>query len=98
MAGAHGARFVARARTLRGNQTDAETRLWSRVRNRQLFGFKFVRQEQGDPYFADFACRERDLSVEGDGGSTRSWRTTSGGARFLPSTTIASSASGTTRC
>ena len=32
------------ARRLRGNQTDAETVLWNRIRNRQIDGHKFVRQ------------------------------------------------------
>jgi len=30
---------------LRVNQTDAETVLWNRIRNRQIDGHKFVRQE-----------------------------------------------------
>jgi very-short-patch-repair endonuclease len=32
------------ARRLRVNQTDAETVLWNRIRNRQIDGHKFVRQ------------------------------------------------------
>ncbi|MHB1109041.1 MAG: endonuclease domain-containing protein [Devosia sp.] len=59
---------VGRARSLRTSQTDAERRLWSIVRNRRMHGFKFVRQLPVGPYFADFACRERDLIVEVDGG------------------------------
>lgn len=47
--------------------TDAERRLWARIRNRQLLGFKFVRQHPVGPYIADFACREADLIVEIDG-------------------------------
>jgi len=62
------AKFTARARDLRTNHTDAEQRLWSRLRGRQLDGHKFVRQLPVGPYFADFACRERDLIVEIDGG------------------------------
>ncbi|MHB1103770.1 MAG: endonuclease domain-containing protein [Devosia sp.] len=58
---------INRARRLRSNQTDAERKLWSIVRNRQMHGFKFVRQLPVGPYFADFACRERDLIVELDG-------------------------------
>ena len=41
--------------------------MWSELRNRQLNGFKFVRQLAIGPYFADFACRERMLVVEVDG-------------------------------
>jgi very-short-patch-repair endonuclease len=57
-----------RARQLRRAQTDVERKLWYRVRNRQLEGFKFVRQEPVGPYIADFACRELRLIVELDGG------------------------------
>jgi very-short-patch-repair endonuclease len=56
-----------RARGLRREQTAAEARLWSRLRNRRLAGFKFVRQEPIGPYFADFVCREALLVVEVDG-------------------------------
>lgn len=58
---------VARARSLRRNDTEAEHRLWNIVRNRQLDGHKFVRQLPVGPYFADFACREAALIVELDG-------------------------------
>ena len=56
------------ARKLRANQTDAETRLWHRIRNRQISGFKFVRQEPIGRYICDFVCREQRLVVEVDGG------------------------------
>lgn len=61
-------KFVARARSLRENSSDAERKLWSRLRDRQLLGHKFVRQLTVGPFIADFACRERDLIVELDGG------------------------------
>jgi Uncharacterized protein conserved in bacteria len=62
-------RFAQKAaRVLRINMTDAERKLWSRLRNRQLLGFKFVRQEPVGRFIADFACREADLLVELDGG------------------------------
>jgi very-short-patch-repair endonuclease len=38
------------------------------LRRRQLSGFKFVRQEPINRYYADFACRERRLIIELDGG------------------------------
>ncbi len=56
------------ARRLRVNQTDAETVLWNRIRNRQIDGHKFVRQEPIANYICDFVCRERLLIVEVDGG------------------------------
>ena len=57
-----------RARALRANATDAERRLWSQLRNRQLAGRKFHRQHPIGPFIADFACLEARLVVEVDGG------------------------------
>ena len=56
------------ARGLRRRQTDAERRLWFRLRDRRLFGVKFSRQVPIGPYVADFCCREQRLVVELDGG------------------------------
>jgi very-short-patch-repair endonuclease len=56
------------SRRLRVNQTDAETKLWNRVRNRQVGGHKFVRQEPVGRYICDFVCREKLLVIEVDGG------------------------------
>ncbi|MFN7010641.1 MAG: endonuclease domain-containing protein [Allorhizobium sp.] len=55
------------ARSLRQNETEAEFRLWSDLRNRQLNGYKFSRQVPLGVYVADFVCRERHLIVELDG-------------------------------
>ena len=55
-------------RGLRSNQTDAERKLWVALRDRRLGGYKFVRQEAIGPFIVDFACRERRLIVEVDGG------------------------------
>ena len=59
------------ARRLRREATDAERRLWSRLRNRQLGGFKFRKQETIGRCIADFACVECRLIVEADGGQHR---------------------------
>jgi len=56
------------ARRLRIDQTDAETVLWNRIRNRRIDGNKFVRQEPIIGYICDFVCREKRLIVEVDGG------------------------------
>ena len=56
-----------RTKELRIRQTDAERKIWSRLRNKQL-GWKFRRQHQIDGYEVDFACTERGLVVELDGG------------------------------
>ena len=57
-----------RARALRAASTDAESLLWSKLRDRQMLGLKFRRQHPVGPYFADFACLEIGLIVELDGG------------------------------
>ncbi|WP_407518718.1 endonuclease domain-containing protein [Methylobacterium oryzisoli] len=59
---------IRRARGLRQTQTEPEARLWSRLRDRRLGGFKVVRQCPIGPYVADFACREARLIIELDGG------------------------------
>jgi|SRR5208283_450437 len=55
------------ARQLRLKQTDAEQRLWSRLRASQLEGFKFRLQYPIGPFFADFLCPEAKLVIELDG-------------------------------
>jgi very-short-patch-repair endonuclease len=55
------------ARKLRNDMPEAERRLWSRLRLKQLDGFRFRRQHTTGPYIADFACIEAMLIVELDG-------------------------------
>ena len=59
---------VARSRRLRRNFTDAEMKLWLSLRDRRLYGQKFLRQVSMGPYMVDFICREHQLIVEVDGG------------------------------
>ena len=59
---------TTRARTLRKTPTDAERRLWARLRRRQLDDCRFRRQAPIGRYIVDFACFERRLIVEIDGG------------------------------
>jgi very-short-patch-repair endonuclease len=56
------------ARHLRKNPTEAEERLWWKLRYRQLLGCKFRRQAPIGEYVVDFVCHERKLIVELDGG------------------------------
>jgi len=56
------------ARSLRSDQTDAEHRLWTLLRNRRLGGFKFRRQHPIEPYILDFYCDDAKLAIELDGG------------------------------
>ena len=58
---------MERAQQLRRDQTDAERKLWSRLRAAQL-GAKFRRQHPVAGYYADFCCVEHQLIVELDGG------------------------------
>ena len=57
-----------RSRSLRVDQTRSEGLLWSILRAKQLCGLKFRRQHPIGPWFADFACPEKLLVVEIDGG------------------------------
>jgi very-short-patch-repair endonuclease len=59
---------LARSRELRRDSTDAEKRLWSLLRNRNLEGWKFRRQVPIDSFIVDFCCIEARLIVELDGG------------------------------
>jgi very-short-patch-repair endonuclease len=56
------------ARDLRRNMTDAERLLWYFLRARRFAGCKFRRQHPIGPFIADFACVERRLVIEADGG------------------------------
>jgi very-short-patch-repair endonuclease len=55
------------ARQLRGSQTEAEQKLWTFLRNRQLKGKKFRRQHAIAHYVVDFYCHECKLAIELDG-------------------------------
>ena len=55
------------ARELRQSGTDAECKLWYRLRAGRLNGLKFRRQHPIPPYIVDFYCDARKLVVELDG-------------------------------
>lgn len=64
-------RFVLKNRVqrlLRSSMTDAERRLWQKLRGKQLYGWKFRRQHPYGDYVLDFVCLESKLVVEVDGG------------------------------
>jgi lysyl-tRNA synthetase class 2 len=52
---------------LRRNETEAEVKLWSRLRDRRLDGWRFKRQVPKGRYIVDFCCAEARLIVELDG-------------------------------
>jgi very-short-patch-repair endonuclease len=58
-----------RSRILRSNAPSAEEKLWLRLRDRRLGGFKFVRQFPIENFFVDFACRQQRVIIEVDGGT-----------------------------
>jgi len=55
-------------KNLRKSQTEAEARLWSHLRNRNLNGIKFRRQRIVLGYIVDFICIDKKLIIELDGG------------------------------
>lgn len=56
-----------KARGLRNNMTRAEIILWSRLRMKQLGGYKFRRQQKIYDYIVDFYCHKLRLIIEVDG-------------------------------
>lgn len=56
------------SRRLRNAMTDAEQRLWSRVRHKQLAGVQFYRQKPLLHYIVDFFAPAAGMVVEVDGG------------------------------
>jgi very-short-patch-repair endonuclease len=59
---------MSTVRRLRREQTDAERKLWFRLRDRRLAGLKFRRQMPIKSYVVDFCCESARLIVELDGG------------------------------
>src|SRR5580700_12287751 len=56
------------ARTLRKRSTEAEKRLWSRLRGRRFDGIKFKRQVPIGSYIVDFVALDLKIIIELDGG------------------------------
>ncbi len=57
-----------RAKKLRQNMSEAETRLWHHLRAGRLNGYKFRRQQPMGDYIVDFVCVTPKLIIEADGG------------------------------
>lgn len=55
------------AKELQSAQTEAEQKPWSFLRNKQLKGKKFRRQDALADYILDFYCHECKLAIEPDG-------------------------------
>lgn len=54
---------------LRNESTLTEILLWDKLKNKQLFGYKFLRQNPIDNFIVDFFCKELMLAIEIDGSS-----------------------------
>jgi very-short-patch-repair endonuclease len=55
------------AHPLRRTETNAERIVWSKLRNRQIGGWKFKRQVPFGRFVLDFFCFEARLAIEIDG-------------------------------
>src|SRR5262249_21191266 len=55
-------------RQLRSHMTNAERRLWSRLRGKQLLGIQFYRQKPLGNFIVDFYAPQARLVIEVDGG------------------------------
>jgi very-short-patch-repair endonuclease len=56
------------AKGLRRKQTEAEKIIWAKLKNRQLDGVKFRRQQPLGSYIVDFISLDEKLIIEIDGG------------------------------
>ncbi|HEY2344485.1 MAG TPA: endonuclease domain-containing protein [Xanthomonadaceae bacterium] len=70
-------------RGLRKKPTDAEHKLWQRLRGKQLDGCKFRRQHPYYDFILDFVCLEQKLVVEVDGGQHADSKTDAARDAFL---------------
>ncbi|HEY5850131.1 MAG TPA: DUF559 domain-containing protein [Lysobacter sp.] len=52
---------------MRGEQTQAEARLWRQLRAHRFDGFKFKRQQPLGRFIVDFVCFSQKLIIEIDG-------------------------------
>ena len=60
-------RLKERRRELRMNMTQAERKLWERLRGRRFFGLKFYRQYSIGSFILDFYCPGLRFGIELDG-------------------------------
>ena len=59
----------ARRQLLRRETPSAEEILWSKLRRRQMLGYKFRRQYSVENFVVDFYCPRARLAIEIDGDS-----------------------------
>jgi very-short-patch-repair endonuclease len=63
----HNNNLTKYAQNLRCDPTDAERKLWSKLRLKQLNGYQFYRQKVIGNYIVDFCCPALKLVIEVDG-------------------------------
>ncbi len=68
--------------------TDAERRLWWRLRLQQLEGHRFRRRVPIGPYIVDFACLAARLVIEVDGGQHAAEPSHDASGDFPPTLTL----------
>ena len=68
-------RVAEAAKDLRHSQTEAEKRLWERLKTKHLSGAKFRRQEPIGSFIVDFVSYENKLIIEIDGSPHRNTET-----------------------
>ena len=56
-----------RRKALRRNMPEAEIILWSKLKGKQIYGYKFRRQYSVGSYVVDFYCPKLKLAIEVDG-------------------------------
>lgn len=56
------------ARKLRRGMTDAERKLWIKLRGKQINNLQFYRQRPIGMYIVDFYCPKKNIVIEIDGG------------------------------
>jgi very-short-patch-repair endonuclease len=59
--------LIKYSQSLRSKPTDAERRLWSKLRLKQLNGYQFYRQKVIGNYIVDFCSPTLKLVIEVDG-------------------------------
>jgi very-short-patch-repair endonuclease len=57
-----------RSQKLRSSMTDAEIKLWSKLRRKQIHNLQFSRQKPIGNFIVDFYCPMARLVIEVDGG------------------------------
>jgi very-short-patch-repair endonuclease len=62
-------KYQKRRRALRNNMPKSEVILWSKLKNRQMHGERFLRQYGVDQYVIDFYCPRLKIAIEIDGDS-----------------------------